>query len=1024
MSTRLVSFILLPAVVLLGFLSWRFLRANDAVYSPAWYLPTPRPSEECDICEPNNAFKQACGPLAPSTSYQYPIRCTFPPDEDYYYIDLATSGEVILDLTSIPAGADYDIRLYNQSGVLKCYSLEPCNADEHVHCSLSQPGRYYIKVSAYSGGYDCITTVCNNEDPYMLTVAYPTPPPMPVATPTSQPPCNVHIDDFDDGDIWNDLHKPFGWALDPPGCGSYSVEHIYPDLKFSYVLTPPCTLRYTSTLAMSADPYQALSFRIQGETGQEPFPVSIGLSDQAGHVARVRISDFLNRVVTDTWQTWQGVSLPLAAFATQVDTSQLNTFLMELTNTQGTIHLDSLRLERPRSPLVVDNFNDLADPNALGGNWSVFYDFGGQIQATYTTSGTHDNSAGSYALSYTTAVTGWAGCKTDLPGLDVSSYDFLSFYIKGAKGGEKVNVYLKDTDNQRRYVDVETYAPVRTDWTLVRVPLQAFRGVTLTSLNAIEFAFEWEPMTGTVFLDDLRFDADPLQIDNFCDDDPNNSLNQDVGMFTLPSCGMITPTLTNSLRLDYDVTGGSGCFSGYYSRTPLDINPYRSLSFQVKGERCGEVAAIAAGTQSVSPDKVKLSNYLLDGITDQWQQVAIPLAAYLAVADWTRGDAYSIAFEANRGASKGTTYWDDIAFTMACSPLWVDNFNDEDNLNALGGTSGPFVDGVAITMTASITQAYGDTGAGLAVLYSVPQGKYAGWETQLRDVNVSNYAALAFNIKSSAGGASPNIYLTDGIHPRQPVPLEKYVRLSTDWQTAIIPLTDFFGLDRTRLQALQVIIEYQSTDVQGTLFLDNIRFLPSTGCSQPAHNNVYLPFVAKHYTPPTIPYPLVWDFESGTEGWTHRTYLDSQAIIAVEASTYRSLSGNASLAMIMDLVGGDAHKSQGEAYVALNTPVNVKCKPISCWVYVPTCGVGDSGAPNQIQLFAKDAQNKSEYGTPVNVVRNEWFQVTFRPSTVQPYNGFMDPLFDPTKISLLGVKFRAGSPQNLYRGKVYLDACG
>ncbi|NIV29873.1 MAG: hypothetical protein GWN58_10320, partial [Anaerolineae bacterium] len=66
------------------------------------------------------------------------------------------------------------------------------------------------------------------------------------------------------------------------------------------------------------------------------------------------------------------------------------------------------------------------------------------------------------------------------------------------------------------------------------------------------------------------------------------------------------------------------------------------------------------------------------GITDQWQEARIPLAASADVTDWTQGDSYVIAFEAGQGASTGTTWWDDVAFETACVPLWVDNFNDAD----------------------------------------------------------------------------------------------------------------------------------------------------------------------------------------------------------------------------------------------------------------------------------------------------------------------------------------------------------
>jgi len=658
----------------------------------------------------------------------------------------------------------------------------------------------------------------------------PTPTPTDTSTPTPTPICNLHIDDFGDTDPHNDLRKLSGWELDPPGCGTFDVNYAGSELQLDYDLTSSgkCTARYTTTLSLDASPYESLTFEIKGDDKEELSSTVIGLTDKAEREMGVKAGDLLDRVITDAWQAG---NQPLAAFATMVDTTQLDILFVEFADTQGTIYLDSLRFERSYVPLTVDNFDDLADPNALGGGTGIYTDGnpGTTLETAYIADGTYDNSPGSYVISYTLPSGEWALWETCLPGLDVSDYAFLSFYVKGVNGGEEVNLYLADGDDRAAYVDVEAYTPITTDWVHVRVPLPAFEGVALTDLTRIKFVFEWQPMTGTIFLDDLRFVADTLLIDNFCDSDGNNSLNGEVGLFTSsPSCtATVTSTLSDgALRLDYDVTAGSGCYSGYWSKTPLDLNPYRTLVVKVRGERCGQVAAMSARTVPVETDKIKLSDYLLDGITDQWQEARIPLAAFSVVTDWTRGNSYAIAFEEHRGALEGTTWWDDVALETACAPLWVDNFNDKDNLNALGGSSSVFKWEAEISSTTTITHAYGDAGAGLLLTYAVPVDRFAGWETDLRNVNLSNYDRLVFNIKSAVGGEKPNIYLVDGDDERGFVNIETYADLSTQWQTVVIPLQNFGDLDLTRIQALQVIIEWEPTGVEGTLFLDNIRFLP------------------------------------------------------------------------------------------------------------------------------------------------------------------------------------------------------
>ena len=76
------------------------------------------------------------------------------------------------------------------------------------------------------------------------------------------------------------------------------------------------------------------------------------------------------------------------------------------------------------------------------------------------------------------------------------------------------------------------------------------------------------------------------------------------------------------------------------------------------------------------------------------------------------------------------------------------------------------------------------------------------------------------------GGEKPNIYLVDGDDERGFVNIETYADLSAQWQMVVIPLQDFGDLDFTRIQALKFAIEWEDADVEGTLFLDNIRFLP------------------------------------------------------------------------------------------------------------------------------------------------------------------------------------------------------
>jgi hypothetical protein len=165
---RINSMLLLLASVWMGLLLVQSPAVGDrASLDLTEYLPTPRPSEPCDLCEPNNSFTQICGPLAPAKSYQYFIRCTAERDDDFYCIDVETPGTYTADLTNIPAGTDYSVYLYDKNRQLleQCSSDERGNAPEHATCALSRPGRYYVRVYPWTG--------CNDTNPYTLKVTYP-----------------------------------------------------------------------------------------------------------------------------------------------------------------------------------------------------------------------------------------------------------------------------------------------------------------------------------------------------------------------------------------------------------------------------------------------------------------------------------------------------------------------------------------------------------------------------------------------------------------------------------------------------------------------------------------------------------------------------------------------------------------------------------------------------------------------------------------------------------------------------------
>jgi len=160
-------------------------------------------------------------------------------------------------------------------------------------------------------------------------------------------------------------------------------------------------------------------------------------------------------------------------------------------------------------------------------------------------------------------------------------------------------------------------------------------------------------------------------------------------------------------------------------------------------------------------------------------------------------------------------------------------------------------------------------------------------------------------------------------------------------------------------------------------------------------------------------------------------WVDSQAITSVAQTTSRAYLGSGCVEMTCDLIGGDANKSKGEIYVdirhnppeGVEAPVNLEGKEVSCWLYCPKGAAGEKSRPNGIQLFVKDENWGSLYGSWKNIVPNTWFKASIVPATTTPPGGWKSPDFDPTKIIQVGIKVSTGGGSKAtYSGVIFADA--
>ncbi len=330
-----------------------------------------------------------------------------------------------------------------------------------------------------------------------------------------------------------------------------------------------------------------------------------------------------------------------------------------------------------------------------------------------------------------------------------------------------------------------------------------------------------------------RIDGGVLLIDNFDQKKEVNSLGGISNVFTDSVEGKVQLSYVGNdndskkgsyaLQISYDVSQ-KGSFAGYMTQLRnLDIGEYKTLSFDIKGSKSGEMFKIGLKDRSGNESKVLVNDYLPQEIGTTWQRVAIPLVAFSNIKDWGAMENLSLAFENSIGSGEGAVLLDDIQFEKDLKSLVVNNFENDNDSNLLGGKSWTFSNGAA-----GINGGYEKDSS--SKVYRLSYGgeigdlfTYAGWTTQLQGIDVSQCKSVSLLIKGAAGGEEPNIYMDDG-NFRWGVYINRYKPTTASWQKVTIPLKDFadYGVDLTHLEELQVVFEWER--MSGAIYIDDIRF--------------------------------------------------------------------------------------------------------------------------------------------------------------------------------------------------------
>lgn len=329
-------------------------------------------------------------------------------------------------------------------------------------------------------------------------------------------PARVVVDDFHDLNRVNELGGDSGFWNSDTGFITYSYPQGALKLEYDTSVTNPViaeAIYWTSLLDSNLlSQKDFISFSLRGSIGSEELALEIrdcGLSGET-HITKIKISDYLNKGISTDWQR---VSIPLAAFADGLEwqcIEQIN-FLVSaqpwLNSGTGTIFIDDLILA-PNTvkpvPLIVDSFDDCNQLNALTWAWGGgTNDSGSSIDFNIESENQMGKDGCGLQIDYSVSGASGTWVYTDLKGIDVSDYTHLRFWIKGAAGSEELHVYLQDQEGNRRF-----YEEIKTTnvWQEVLIPLDYFSPpVDLTKLTELQIAFEWKPMSGQVYLDNISF---------------------------------------------------------------------------------------------------------------------------------------------------------------------------------------------------------------------------------------------------------------------------------------------------------------------------------------------------------------------------------------------------------------------------------------------------------------------------------------------------------------------------------------
>ncbi|MDD5067065.1 MAG: gliding motility-associated C-terminal domain-containing protein [bacterium] len=325
--------------------------------------------------------------------------------------------------------------------------------------------------------------------------------------------------------------------------------------------------------------------------------------------------------------------------------------------------------------LLLDDFNSSSGLNKFGGANNAWSGGGASNPTTgyYVNPSVIFGGTGcSMKISYNvTTLDSYCGFTFLLNGHNISQYNYLSFWVRGAIGGEFFKVELKNNSADpnreagKSYITDYYENGVTTDWKKVVIPLDAFTGMdSYTNMNELVIVFENyqsrtnnSPLTGTIYFDDIVFGtwfSGCVKVDHFNDNIGNHSLGGNIGDFdqvgTMADGGAshsftnstsysdVSPyTFVSKYWLGSDLwVGNSFIFGGGnngWTNVTHDFSRYDNFVAYVRARSTKE----NPGTIQVEmTDNVEGDDrYYIQGVTTNWKKYSMPFINFRDNYGWS-----------------------------------------------------------------------------------------------------------------------------------------------------------------------------------------------------------------------------------------------------------------------------------------------------------------------------------------------------------------------------------------------------